>query len=222
MKLFLNSFVYLFFVCWPLYGEETNKNYIVKVGGIKIGELNWQVKITDDEYSNKVTLKSKGILSAIYSFKGEYFSQGSSYENQLTPRTYGHFWQTKKGIKNMALTFNNNKLETLKQSPVEKETIRLNIFDIHQTDDPLTSFIKIMMGEKSTLVVDGRRYYRMKATPNHNKNQTTVEVLNYFNLWADHKRNKFEKIIFEKKTKGLLPSKMFIHFDGRVFRLEEY
>ena len=51
--------------------------------------------------------------------------------------------------------------------------------------------------------------------------QTTIEISNYSNLWADHKRNKFEKIIFEKKTEEILPYKMFIHFDGKVFKLEQ-
>ena len=78
-----------------------------------------------------------------------------------------------------------------------------------------------MMGEKSSLVVDGRRLYTMTANSDENTNQTTIEIPNYYNLWTDHKRNKFEKIIFEKKIEEVLPNKMFIYFDGRVFRLDE-
>jgi len=221
MKLFLNSFVFLFLVCGPLLGENINKSYVVKVGGIKIGELNWQIKIDEDKYLNKLGLNSKGLLSAIYSFKGEYFSEGQIYNNELMPKKYKHFWQTKKTAKNMELAFNESKLISLKQDPVEEEKIRLNIFDVQYTNDPLTSFQKIMMGEKSALVVDGRRLYTMTARPNENKKQTTIEISNYSNLWADHKRNKFEKIIFEKKTEEILPYKMFIHFDGKVFKLEQ-
>ena len=55
-------------MCWPLIGEEINKSYVVKVGGIKIGELSWQIGITDNNYSTKINLRSKGLLSAIYSF----------------------------------------------------------------------------------------------------------------------------------------------------------
>ena len=222
MKLFLNSFVFFCFVCCPLFGEQIEKNYLVKVGGIKIGELSWQFKLTDNNYSTKIDLRSKGLLSAIYSFRGEYFSEGINFENQLIPKKYTHFWQTKKTIKNMELDFIDRKLQKIKQSPAEKEKIRLNVFEIHHTNDPLTSFVKIMMGKKNSLVVDGRRHYTMKALSNDNKNQIVVEISNYFNLWADHKRNKFEKIIFEKKNKDFLLSKMFIHFDGRVFRLDEY
>jgi len=83
MKLFLNSLVFLFLFGWPVFGEEIKKNYVVKVGGIKIGELNWEIKIGNDDYSNRLSLKSKGLLSAIYSFKGEYFSEGLINKKRL-------------------------------------------------------------------------------------------------------------------------------------------
>ena len=136
------------------------------------------------------------------------------------PKKYKHFWQTKKTIKNMELRFGEDKLISLKQKPAEEEIIRLNVFDVQYTNDPLTAFQKIMMGEKSALVVDGRRLYTMMARPDEN-NKTTIEIVNYYNLWADHKRNKFEKIIFEKKITEILPHKMFIYFDGKIFKLEQ-
>jgi len=220
MKLFLNSFVFLFLFCWPVFGAEIKKSYVVKVGGIKIGELNWEIKIGGDIYSNKLSLKNKGFLSAIYRFNGEYFSEGLTNKNRLIPKKYKHFWQTKKTIKNMELRFGEDKLVSLKQKPAEEETIRLNVFDVQYTNDPLTAFQKIMMGEKSALVVDGRRLYTMMARPDEN-NKTTIEIVNYYNLWADHKRNKFEKIIFEKNITEILPHKMLIYFDGKVFKLEQ-
>ena len=221
MKLFLNSFIFLLLFCWPLFGEEISKSYVIKVSGIKIGELNWLIKIDNNKYLNKLDLKSRGFLSAIYNFKGEYVSTGTIHNNELIPKKYKHFWKTKKIVKNMEIVFGEGKLMTLKQDPTEEEEIRLNIFDIKHTNDPLTSFQKIIMGKKSALVVDGRRFYTMTANSGENKNQISVEILNYYNLWADHKRNKFEKIVFEKKIEEVLPYKMFIYFDGRVFRLEE-
>ncbi len=221
MKLFLNSFIFLFILSWPLFGQEVKKSYVVKVGGIKIGELDWQIKIDGQKYLNKLNLKSKGLLSGIYSFNGEYLSEGLINENKLVPKKYKHLWQTKKALKNMELTFDKKKLISLKQNPVEEEKIRLNIFDIQYTNDPLTSFQKIMMGEKSALVVDGRRLYTMVARLGENNKQTKIEISNYSNLWADHKRNKFEKIIYEKEVEEILPYKMFIFFDGKVFRLEQ-
>lgn len=221
MKLFLSSFVFLFIVCFPLSGEEANKNYVVKVAGIKIGELNWKINLGPSKYLNQLDLKSGGLLSAIYSFRGKYFSEGVTYKNELIPKKYKHFWKTKKTLKNMDLVFNKNKLITLKQDPNEEEKIRINIFDVKNINDPLTSFLKIIMGKTSVLVVDGRRLYTMTAKSNENKNQTIIQISNYSNLWADHKRSKFKKLIFERKMGEFLPSKIFIYFDDRVFRLEE-
>ena len=55
------------------------------------------------------------------------------------------------------------------------------------------------MGEKNSLVVDGRRTYKMNAKFNKKENKTVINISDYFNLWADHKRSKFEQISFEKK-----------------------
>ena len=221
MRLFLNNLIFLILFCWPLSSEEIRKNYVVKVSGIKIGELSWGMKVTTNNYSNTLSLKSKGLLSGLYNFKGDYFSEGNNRKNELFPKNYKHFWQTKKTVKKMELNFKKNRLAIINQEPVEEEKIRLNVFNIENTHDPLTSFLKIMMGKKSALVVDGRRLYTMEAQHDESANQTTIVVSNYSNLWADHKRNKFEKIIFEKKAKEILPFKMLIFFDGRVFRLEE-
>ena len=78
------------------------------------------------------------------------------------------------------------------------------------------------MGHNMSLVVDGRRIYTMNAFVNKDLNQTSIELLDYLNLWADHKRTKFEKIAFEKKAGGFLPSKILIYFDKRIFKLEEF
>ena len=221
MRLFLNNLIIFILVCLPLQGEEVKKTYIVKVGGIKIGELVWEMNLTTNNYSNKLKLRSKGLLSGLYNFKGDYFSEGIKNKNELFSRKYTHFWQTKKNIKKMELGFEKNKLVALSQEPTEQEKLRLNVYDVENTNDPLTSFLKIIMGKKNTLVVDGRRLYNMEAQHSEKTKQTTIEISNYYNLWADHKRNKFEKIIFEKQNGEILPFKMYIYFDGRVFRLEE-
>ena len=221
MRLFLNNLIFFIFICWPLQGEEVKKIYIVKVGGIKIGELVWEMNLTTNNYSNKLKLRSRGLLSGLYSFKGDYFSEGIKNKNDLFSRKYTHFWQTKKNIKKMELGFEKNKLVALSQEPTEQEKLRLNVYDVENTNDPLTSFLKIIMGKKNALVVDGRRLYNMEAQHSEKTKQTTIEISNYYNLWADHKRNKFEKIIFEKQNGEILPFKMYIYFDGRVFRLEE-
>tara|TARA_B100001540_G_C15645859_1_gene568812 strand:- start:469 stop:915 length:447 start_codon:yes stop_codon:yes gene_type:complete len=145
---------------------------------------------------------------------------GSVENKKLKPKTYTHIWNTNKVIKKMSLVFQNNKLKSLEQTPLEEEGLRIDVFDINKTKDPVASFLQIVMGDDSSLVVDGRRLYTMVSFFNEDTKQTTVELSNYFNLWADHKRTKFEKIVFEKKEDSFLPSVILIYFDKRVFRLE--
>lgn len=160
------------------------------------------------------------MLSALYNFEGSYISSGSINNNILAPIKYSYTWQTNKIIKTMRLIFDGNKVSSLEQSPVEKEILRINIFEINQTKDPLSSFLQIIFGENTSLVVDGRRIYTMIAKYNKNIKETIIELDDYSNLWADHKRSDFEKISFQKNN-DFLPSKILIYFDGRVFKLKE-
>lgn len=222
MKLFLNSFfICLFFVSTNALGENYFKEYLVKVSGIKIGKLEWSVKINKTNYINEINLKSEGLLSGLYKFEGKYYSEGVVDNNRLKPVKYNHFWKTKKITKQMELAFKNNKLISLNQEPLEKEVLRINVFDIKENKDPLTSFLEIILGQKRVSVVDGRRVYTLSAALGNTENQTVVGVLDYFNLWADHKRSKFEKIIFEKNDIDTLPNNIHIYFDGRRFSLKK-
>ena len=216
-----NFFILLFFISSPVYAESFYKEFSIKVSGLKIGELVWALEMDNNDYSNDIKLKSKGLLSAIYSFEGNYFSKGIVANNKLKPHIYNHVWKTNKAEKTMDLGFENNMLNSLNQTPYEKEKLRIDVFNIKQTKDPLSSFLEIIMGEKNSLVVDGRRTYKMNAKFNKKENKTVINISDYFNLWADHKRSKFEQISFEKKDGVLLPIKINIHFDGRVFKLEE-
>jgi hypothetical protein len=204
-----------------VYAESFYKEFSIKVSGLKIGELVWVLEIDNNNYSNDIKLKSKGLLSAIYTFEGNYFSKGIVANNKLKPHTYNHVWKTNKTEKAMNLGFENNALSSLNQTPYEKEKLRVDVFNIKQTKDPLSSFLEIIMGEASSLVVDGRRIYTMNAEFNKEENKTVINIEEYSNLWADHKRSKFEQISFEKKDGVLLPIKINIHFDGRVFKLEQ-
>ena len=215
--IFNNIYIFLFFISGPIYAE----NYLIKVSGIKIGELVWVLEIDDENYSNEIKLESRGVLSAIYKFEGEYFSKGMITKNGLKPKRYSHVWKTNKIKKTMNLGFEDNVLSTLNQTPHEKEKLRINIFRLKQAKDPLSSFLEILMGATSSFVIDGRRAYTMNSKFNKKENITIIDISDYSNLWADHKRSKFEKISFEKKEGALLPTKINIYFDGRVFKLEQ-
>jgi hypothetical protein len=221
MKLILNSFfVFILFSYSSAFGDVFFKEYIIYTSGIKIGKLGWEITIDDKNYSNNIKLESGGLLSALYSFEGNYFSSGNINNNILTAKKYTHKWETKKVNKTMRLFFNGNKLQSLEQSPVEKEDLRLNIYMINNVKDPLSSFLDIIFGSHTSLVVDGRRLYTMNAVYDEKLKQTIVDLTNYSNLWTDHKRSDFEKITFEKNNMSFLPSKMFIYFDGMIFKLK--
>ena len=222
MKLLLNSFfIFLFFISRSVYGENFKKDYLIKVSGIKIGELTWVLQINDNFYSNNLKLKSGGLLSAIYKFKGDYFSKGIIIKKKLKPSNYTHVWKTNRIEKNMKLGFENDKLSSLNQTPYEKEKLRIDVFNIKESKDPLSSFLEIIMGETNSLVIDGRRMYTMSSNFNKKDNVTVVKISNYHNLWADHKRSKFEQINFKRKKGDLFPSNIDIYFDKKVFKLEQ-
>ena len=216
-----NFFILLFFISSAVYAESFYNEFSIKVSGLKIGELVWALEIDNNNYSNDIKLKSKGLLSAIYSFEGNYFSKGIVANNELKPHNYNHVWKTNKAEKTMNLNFENNMLSSLNQTPYEKEKLRIDVFKIKKTKDPLSSFLEIIMGETRSLIVDGRRKYTMNAKFNKKENKTVINISDYTNLWADHKRSKFEQISFEKKEGTLLPTKIDIYFDGRVFKLEQ-
>ena len=211
-----NFFILLFFISSPVYAENFYKEFSIKVSGLKIGELVWVLEIDNNNYSNNIKLKSKGLLSAIYTFEGNYFSKGVVANNKLKPHIYNHVWKTNKMEKTMDLNFEDNTLSSLNQTPYEEEELRVDVFNIKETKDPLSSFLEIIMGEAASLVVDGRRIYTMNAEFNKEENKTFINISDYSNLWADHKRSKFEQISFEKKDGVLLPIKINIHFDGRI------
>ena len=106
MRLILsNFFILLFFISSPLYAKNFYKKFSIKVSGLKIGELVWVLEIDNNNYSNDIRLKSKGLLSAIYTFEGNYFSKGIVVNNKLKPHTYNHVWRTNKTEKAMNLSF---------------------------------------------------------------------------------------------------------------------
>ena len=212
--------MFCFFFSPPGSSDDLYKKYVIKVAGIKIGHLDWKVGIDNDNYYNRLNLESSGLLSAIYSFEGEYFSEGLINNKELQPLKYSHKWKTKKALKHMRLIFSQNKLVSLEQKPTEKEHLRLNVFNVSGTKDPLSSFLQIILGQNESLVLDGRRIYKMNAVYSNEKNSTSINITDYINLWADHKKNKFEKMVFKKNEDSLLPTEIEIHFDGRVFRLK--
>ena len=83
---------------------------------------------------------------------------------------------------------------------------------------PITSFINILNGENEVKTIDGRRIYTLKQNESEDGN-IILEIEDYVNIWADHKRNDLKKIEFLVKD-DLLPYDILIHFKNRLFKLE--
>ena len=224
MKLVFNfTLVLCFFVfSQAVKSKEFLKNYNVSTKGIKIGELVWKLTENENKYEIKVSLKSKGLLSSVYKFSGEYLSYGKIENNMLVPDHYSHVWTTKNKVKNMLIIFSNNKIDSTTQKPEEKEVPRVNIEDLINYFDPLTSFVNIFNNKKSSNTVDGRRIYKMVVKKNlDNPKINTITINDYKNIYADHKRNDLEKISFSKQDGFVLPSLILIYFKGSIFKIYE-
>ena len=224
MKLVFNfTLVLCFFVfSQAVKSKEFLKNYNVSTKGIKIGELVWKLTENQNKYEIKVSLKSKGLLSSVYKFSGEYLSYGKIENNMLVPDHYSHVWTTKNKVKNMLIIFSNNKIDSTTQKPEEKEVPRVNIEDLINYFDPLTSFVNIFNNKKSSNTVDGRRIYKMVVKKNlDNPKINTITINDYKNIYADHKRNDLEKISFSKQDGFVLPGLISIYFKGSVFKIYE-
>ena len=219
MRLCLNKFIIFFviFVVKTSYANNFIAEYKVSTTGIKIGYFSWSLNIDDNFYQTKVNLKNSGIFSPLYKFEGSYRSDGVIENNIFKTQKYKQFWKTKKKTKIVKMTFDDYLIE-LKQEPIEKEIARINLEDLYLYFDPITSFINILNGESEAKTIDGRRIYRLKKNESEN-GHIILNIEEYINIWADHKRNDLKKIEFFIED-DLLPYEILIHFKERVFKLE--
>ena len=212
---FCFSLIFIFLMCEAVCAEEINSEYVIKTRGITIGVLSWSLFINEDRYQTNISLESKGILSKIYSFEGNYLSTGVVSKNTLIPKEYNQIWITKKRKRRVDILFNNLKITKLINIPAEKEKLRINLDELKKYSDPITSFLSILIDGRPSLTLDGRRAYLLK--PEKNKNVIKILVKKYRNLWADHKRNNLEYIEVFKDEKSILPKKINIKFEGSIF-----
>ena len=217
MKLIFNI-LFLICVSFSVKGKEFNTQYIVKTKGIVIGELFWVLSLSKENYETTITLKNRGILSALYKFKGAYTTNGRIIKEELVPTTYNQTWKTKKKNRIVKIVFNDYKIKKLSINPEEKEFPRVKYEELENYSDPLTSFIKVILYGGSSYTIDGRRIYKLVS--NKSDYQKKILIKEYKNIWADHKRNDLEylEVFFDKKD-DVFPKKIKILFKGSVFSL---
>ena len=222
MKLYLIKITLLFLVVFfkTSHANNFSVEYNVSTSGIKIGKFNWLLEIKGNKYKSKVNLKDSGLFSAIYSFKGEYSSNGIIENNTFKSQKYTQYWKTKKKIKIVEMSFDNY-LINLVQKPAEKEESRVNLYKLHQYFDPITSFINILDGSVEAKTIDGRRVYIMERVDIGDSKNINITIKDYKNIWADHKRNDLKKIEFDLEEGSFFPKTISIYFKKRVFKLKK-
>jgi len=215
----LNKFLVflIIFVFNTSYANNFSAEYKISTSGIKIGNFSWSLSINDTIYQTEINLKNSGIFSPLYKFEGNYLSTGVIENNVFKTQNYKQFWKTKKKTKIIKMSFDDYLIE-LKQEPIEEEIARVNLENLYLYFDPIASFLNILNGEGEVKTIDGRRIYRLRKIEGEDGN-IFLEIEDYINIWADHKRNDLKKIEFFIED-YFLPYEIIIHFKERVFRLE--
>ena len=211
--------IFIFFIN-NAYGNNFSAEYSVTTSGIKIGEFNWMLKIQQDEFKTEIYLKNSGIFSPLYKFEGKYNSEGIIRNNKLESTAYRQYWKTKKKIKIIEMSFDGY-LTRLFQQPRENEVSRVNFSELSGYFDPITSFINILRGNIEAKTIDGRRVYKMQNKSLDKSKKIEIEIVDYKNIWADHKRNDLKKIEFFMGEERFLPEKIEVYFKDRVFKLKK-
>ena len=205
----MNKFLVFFiiFVINTSYANNFSAEYKVSTTGIKIGNFSWSLNINDNIYQTEINLKNSGIFSPLYKFEGSYLSTGVIENNIFKTQNYKQFWKTNKKTKIVKMSFDDYLIE-LKQEPIEEEIARVGLEELYLYFDPITSFINILNGEDEAKTIDGRRIYTLKQNKSEDGN-IILEIEDYVNIWADHKRNDLKKIEFLVKD-DLLPYEILI------------
>ena len=220
---FLFNILLLFFIFIAgknICAEDFSAEYKVSTRGLTIGELFWNLSKNNIEYHLKIELKSRGLLSSLYKFKGTYVVNGFIENKTFVPKLYSQEWITNKKKKDVQIAFETNKILNLFQKPKEKEFSRIDVDQLRGYSDPLTSFLKLLSGIPESKTIDGRRVYVFSLVHNHeSENKKTYIIKNYSNIWADHKRNDLEKISIVSGLGDYFPQAIFINFKGQLFKV---
>tara|TARA_B100000029_G_C17509327_1_gene935657 strand:- start:658 stop:1320 length:663 start_codon:yes stop_codon:yes gene_type:complete len=217
MKLCFKYLVVFFvFLSTPSYSKKFEENYLIELGNLDVGKLNWKIDVSETDYKIELRLKGRGFLTGIYNFEGFYEASGLLETNNYIPLKYKHVWKTKKKERVVELFFEKNRIKKINQTPTEKEMPRINLMEIEGFLDPLSSFLKILNGSKKVKTIDGRRTYTMAVSDEETKR---IMIKKYKNIWADHNRKDFKYIEISNTDKNFMPSSLKIKFKGLVFNL---
>jgi len=217
MKLIFSFFLVFLISAQALFANNIQQVYSIKTKGVTIGILNWNLNIAENKYKTSIKLKSKGLLSKLYGFSGDYSAIGTIQKNILYPSTYVQNWETSNQKKYVELRFKGNTIESLTLGPKEKEIARIKYKELENYKDPLSSLINILLNGKQSYTIDGRRAYLLFPDREGNK----ILIKEYINIWADHKKNDLEYLEVQLSEQNTLPEKIIIKFKGSLFYLRK-
>ena len=214
MKLLLIKFVLFFTVAFNLSADLSAKKleafYKIELGIINVGSIKWRIDLDGDSYITSILLKDKGLLSGLYQFTGEYLSEGKILKGEFVSSRYKQFWETKKKTREVEILFNKEMVSVL----------------IRGLTDPLSSFLNILANNTNNFkTIDGRRLYKMSLDSKSidgNVVSKKIFIKDYFNIWADHKRNDLKFIATKQdlsKEDVIFPKNIKINNKGLVFKL---
>jgi len=219
----------IFFLCGFFIATNTSLTkehlgkYLIEVGGINIGDLELIVVLDESYYNINIDLKNKGLVSKLYSFEGAYSVSGTTDNNNLIPSEYSQYWKTNKKERLVKIFFEKSFINKMVLVPKEEEFARVDFVEIKNFVDPLSSFIKILLGHKTSKTIDGRRIYSMVVDyDEENKKKIKIFIDDYVNIWTDHKRKNLKFIEIIKSHGGndfVLPKKIKIKLNKGSFVL---
>ena len=225
MKLLFNLvflFIFVFFFNYTgSVAEELKATYKINLKGIKIGDLTWSLIFENGVYQTNIELESGGLLSPIYKFEGDYTSKGMKNNNLFVSKFYKHRWSTNKKTREVVINFLELGIK-VNQNPIEKENSRILLDELVGFSDPIASFLNLLLENKSSKTVDGRRTYTMLVEDQMSEKNITIYIDDFNNIWADHKRNDLKKINFIKNEYSFFPTLIEIHFKNNIFKAFRY
>ena len=230
MKLLLIKFVLFFTVVFNLSADLSAKKleafYKIELGIINVGSIKWRIDLDGDSYITSILLKDRGLLSGLYQFTGEYLSEGKILKGEFVSSRYKQFWETKKKTREVEILFNKEMVSVLILKPKENESPRVDYLRIRGLTDPLSSFLNILANNTNNFkTIDGRRLYKMSLDSKSidgNVVSKKIFIKDYFNIWADHKRNDLKFIATKQdlsKEDVIFPKNIKINNKGLVFKL---
>jgi hypothetical protein len=142
----------------PAFAQgKLEAHYTATLAGIPIGKGNWNVEITDSEYTAVATGTTTGLLHAFTGGEGTSSARGTLQAGRPLSSIYEANITTSKKIDDIRLTINNGDVKEFKvEPPQDNDAERVPITEAHQRGilDPMTASLLRVPGSGDVLSAD--------------------------------------------------------------------